>query len=220
MDLQLTASDGHTLDAYLATPAGTPRGAIVVVQEIFGVNSHIRSVADGWAEDGYLAIAPAMFDRVERGVNLGYTPDAVTKGRALKVKITTEWMTRDVEAAVAHVANAGKVGCVGYCWGGFVCWIAAHHAKNLACAVDYYGSGTVENSELAPRVPVMLHMSDKDGSLPVDKLQTIASRHAGVELFVYAGEHGFNCDQRGSFHAPSAQLARERTRDFFRKHVG
>ena len=218
--ITLTAEDGFKLSAYKATPSGTPRGGIVVVQEIFGVNSHIRSVADGFAADGYLVVAPAMFDRIERGVELGYTPDGIKKGRELKAQITTEMMTKDVEAAIAHVARAGKVGIVGYCWGGFVAWMTAHHASGLSCAVDYYGTGTVENGELRPRVPVLGHFSDRDGSLPVDKLHEVAGRHDHVQFFIYPGEHGFNCDQRGSYHADSAKLARERTLAFFRQHIG
>jgi len=220
MNLELTASDGHRFDAYVARPAGTPRGAVVVVQEIFGVNSHIKSVADGFAAEGYLAVAPALFDRVERGVDLGYTAAAIKHGRELKARITADWMTRDVEAAVSHVAHAGKVGIVGYCWGGFVAWMCAHHARGVACAVDYYGSGTVENGDLQPHVPTMLHMSDRDASLPVDALKALASKHVNVQLFIYPAEHGFNCDQRGSYDAPSAKLARERSLDFVRQHVG
>ena len=218
--LELTAADGHRVAAYRADPTGTPRGAIVVVQEIFGVNSHIRSVVDRFAADGYVAIAPAMFDRVERGVDLGYTPDAIKRGRDLKAQITTEWMTRDVEAAIANVAAAGKVALVGYCWGGFVTWMCAHHAKGLACAVDYYGSGTVENGDLRPRVPLMGHFSDHDGSLPTDKVQALASKHDNVQIFIYPAEHGFNCDVRGSYDAGAAKLARERTLQFFGQHIG
>lgn len=220
MDLELTTSDGHTLAAYVATPDGAPRGGVVVVQEIFGVNSHIRSVADGFAADGYLAIAPAMFDRIERGIDLDYTPPSIKRGRELKTQITTAWMTHDVAAAIAQVARAGKVGVVGYCWGGFVSWMIAHHARGLVCAVDYYGSGTVENGELTPRVPVMGHFSDRDASLPTDKVEALARKHRGVEIYIYPGEHGFNCDQRGSYHAESARLARDRTLAFFRRHIG
>src|SRR5688500_694173 len=162
MDIELVAADGHRFVAYRAEPATRPRGAIVVVQEIFGVNSHIRRVTDGFAADGYVAIAPSLFDRVERGVNLGYTPETVAKGRALKVQITLAMMIADVEAAVAAVAHAGKVGVVGYCWGGFVTWMASAHAHGLACAVPYYGGGMLENADIHPRVPVMMHFGARD----------------------------------------------------------
>src|SRR5207245_8729483 len=127
--IQLTASDGHKLDAYRADPVGTnagkPRGAIVVIQEIFGVNSHVKQVADGYAADGYVAIAPAMFDRVQKNFDVGYTPDDIAKGREIRGKVTTDMALKDAQAAVNEAAKAGKVGIVGYCWGGFVAWMAS-----------------------------------------------------------------------------------------------
>jgi carboxymethylenebutenolidase len=219
-ELTLTAADGHSFAVYRADPAGTPRGAIVVVQEIFGVNAHIRRVTDGFAADGYVAIAPAMFDRVERGVNLEYTRGDISKGRALKTRITTEMMTRDVEAAIAEVAGAGKVGIVGYCWGGFVAWMCSATASGLSCAVPYYGGGMTEAMDIEPRVPVMMHMSDRDTGLPVDKVRALAAKHPQAQLFLYEAEHGFNCDMRGSYNEAAATLARQRTLDFFHTHVG
>jgi len=219
-DLTLTATDGHTLAAYRADPAGTPRGAIVVVQEIFGVNSHIRRVTDGFAADGYVAIAPAMFDRVERDVSLGYTQADVAKGRALKVQITADMMQLDVAAAIASVASAGKVGIVGYCWGGFVAWMMSAFADGLACAVPYYGGGMLENADITPRVPVMAHFGDRDSILPVDRVKELAAKHPSHTFHIYAADHGFNCDERASYDAAAAQVARERTRAFFARHVG
>lgn len=220
MNLELTASDGHMLAAYRAEPKGTPRGAIVVVQEIFGVNGHIRRVTDGFAADGYLAIAPAMFDRLERGIDMGYTPDAIAKGRALKVKVTLDMMVRDVEAAIAHVAHAGKVGIVGYCWGGFVSWMCAAHARGLACAVAYYGGGILDHADLEPRVPVMGHFGEHDAGIPADGVRALAEKHPTHEFFLYPADHGFNCDERAVYDAAAAQLARERTLAFFHQHVG
>src|SRR5450759_3687031 len=140
--IQLIASDGHKLDAYRADPAGKPRGAVVVVQEIFGVNSHIRSVADGFAADGYLAIAPALFDRARRNVELGYAPEDIAAGRELKAASPTDAALLDIAAAVRAAAPAGKVGVVGYCWGGYLTWMAAAKLPSLSCAVPYYGGGT------------------------------------------------------------------------------
>jgi carboxymethylenebutenolidase len=220
MNYELLASDRHSFAAYLAEPAGTPRGAIVVVQEIFGVNSHIKRVTDSYAEDGYLAIAPAMFDRVERGVDLGYTPDAIKVGRELKTKITTEMMTKDIEAAVAAVTHAGNVGIVGFCWGGFVTWMASAHVTGLAAAVPYYGGGILENVDIEPRVPVMLHFGERDAGIPVDSARELATRHPQAQVHIYDADHGFNCDQRDSYEAAAAKLARERTLGFFRQHVG
>jgi len=220
VELQLEAADGHTFAAYRAEATGTPRGAIVVVQEIFGVNSHIKRVTDGFAADGYLAIAPAMFDRIERGVDLGYTPGAIAKGRELKVQITSEMMTRDVEAAIGAVATAGKVGIVGYCWGGFVTWMCSAHVNGLACAVPYYGGGILENIDIKPRVPVMLHFGEHDTMLPVTKVRELAAKHPPAQVHIYDADHGFNCDERGSYDAAASKLARERTLAFFRQHVG
>jgi carboxymethylenebutenolidase len=218
--IELTASDGHKLAAYRADPAGTPRGAIVVIQEIFGVNSHIKSVADGYAADGYLAIAPAMFDRLQRNVDLSYTPDDIAKGRELRGKITDDMAMKDAEAAVKAVASAGKVGIVGYCWGGYVAWLAAAKMPGLVAAAPYYGGGILDKADLEPKVPVMAHFGEKDGMIPVDGVKKLAARHSKHQVFIYPADHGFNCDQRGSYHAPSAKQARERTLEFFRKHIG
>ena len=216
--IELTATDGHKLAAYRADPSGTPRGAIVVVQEIFGVNHHIRAVTDAFAADGYVAIAPALFDRIERNVDLPYT--AVPEGRALKVQITTEMAMCDLDAAIRAVAPAGKVGIVGYCWGGFITWMASAHAHGLACAVPYYGGGMLENMDIVPRVPVMGHFGDRDTLLPLDKVKQLIAKHPQHQFFIYEADHGFNCDERGSYDEPAAKLARERTLAFFRQHVG
>jgi carboxymethylenebutenolidase len=220
MNYELIASDSHTFAAYRAEPASTPRGGIVVIQEIFGVNAHIKRVVDSYAAEGYLAIAPAMFDRIERGVSLDYAPESVTKGRALKIQVSTEMMIRDVEAAIAAVAHAGKVGIVGYCWGGFVAWMAAAYAHGLSCAVPYYGGGMLEHADLTPRVPVLAHFGDRDTIIPVEGVRTFAANHPAHTVHIYAADHGFNCDERDSYDAAAAQLARDRTLAFFRQHVG
>jgi carboxymethylenebutenolidase len=218
--IELTASDGHKVSAYRADPAGKPRGAIVVIQEIFGVNSHIKSIADGYAADGYVAIAPALFDRVKRGVDLGYSPGDIAQGREIRAKVTNEMAMKDVEVAVKAAASAGKVGIVGYCWGGFIAWLAASKIAGLACAVPYYGGGILDHTELAPKVPLMGHFGDKDAHIPVEGVKRLAAKYPQHPIFIYAADHGFNCDQRGSYDAPAAKQARERTLEFFRKHVG
>ena len=218
--IELTASDGHRLAAYRADPAGKPRGGIVVIQEIFGVNSHIKSVADGFAADGYLAIAPAMFDRAQKNVDLGYSPPDIEKGRDIRGKVTNDMAVKDAEAAVKAASAAGKVGIVGYCWGGLVTWLAAAKVPGLACAVPYYGGGILDNAELAPKVTLMGHFGDKDAHIPVDGVKKLAAKYPQHQIFIYAAYHGFNCDQRGSYNAPAAKQARERTLGFFRKHVG
>ncbi len=218
--IELTASDGHKLGAYRAEPAGKPRGAVVVIQEIFGVNSHIRQVADGYAADGYFAIAPALFDRVQRGVELGYTPEDIAKGREIRGKVTNDMALKDTEAAIKAAAGAGKVGIVGYCWGGFVTWLAAGKLSGLSAAAPYYGGGILDNADLEPKVPLMGHFGDKDQHIPVESVKKLAEKHKKHQIFIYAADHGFNCDHRGSYNAPAAKQARERTLEFFRKHLG
>jgi carboxymethylenebutenolidase len=218
--IELTASDGHKLAAYRAKPSGKPRGGIVVIQEIFGVNSHIKQVADGYAADGYLAIAPALFDRVQKNVDLGYTPDDIAKGREIRGKVTNDMAVTDAGAAVKAASGAGKVGIVGYCWGGFVTWLAASKISGLSAAVPYYGGGILDNTGLAPKVPLMGHFGDKDQHIAVDGVKKLAEKYPQHQIFIYSADHGFNCDHRGSYNAPAAKQARERTLEFFRKHIG
>lgn len=218
--IELTASDGHRLAAYRAEPTGKPRGGIVVIQEIFGVNSHVKSVADGFAKDGYLAIAPAMFDRVQRNFDVGYTPEDIAKGRELRPKITLDMAMKDTQAAVNEAKKAGKVGIVGYCWGGFVAWMASAKVSGLSCAVPYYGGGILDNADIEPKVPVLGHFGEKDSMIPADGVRKLAEKHKKQQIFIYPADHGFNCDQRASYHEPSARLARQRTLDFLRQHIG
>jgi len=215
----LKAADGHTLDAYRVEPSATPRGAIVVIQEIFGVNSHIRAVADGFAADGWLAIAPAMFDRVERGIDIGYTGADIERGREIRSKVSNDAALLDIAAAVAAVKSVGKVAVIGYCWGGTLAWLAAAKQPGLAAAVSYYGGGVGELLNLKPQCPVMAHFGDKDASIPVKVADDLKKAHPEVEVYVYAAGHGFNCDQRGSFDPQAAALARERTLKFLKAHV-
>jgi len=218
--IELTAADGTTVSAWRAEPKGAPRGGLVVVQEIFGVNSHIRGVCEGYAAEGYLAIAPALFDRIEPRVDLGYLPDDVARGRELKAQASLDSALADVEAARAAVASAGKVGVVGYCWGGYVAWMSASRLAAFACAVPYYGGGMLEAAAERPRCPVLAHFGEMDPMIPVDGVRRFAAAHPESQVLIYPANHGFNCDQRASFDAPSAKLARERTLAFLRTHVG
>lgn len=220
MMIELVAEDRHRFDAYRADPPGKPRGAIVVVQEIFGVNSHIRSVADAYAADGYVAIAPALFDRVANHVELGYTPADIARGRELKAASLPEPAMLDLAAAARAALPAGKIGVVGYCWGGSLAWMAAAKLPGLACAVPYYGGGILDAADLAPRCPVMCHFGESDAMIPVEGVKKLAAKHGGQQIYIYPAGHGFNCDQRGSYNAAAATLARERTLAFFRVHVG
>jgi len=218
--MELTAADGFKLAAYRADPAGKARGALVVAQEIFGVNSHIKSVCDGFAADGYVAIAPALFDRYERGVDIGYTPADIAKGRELKGKTTIDAALRDVAAARDAVSSSGKVGVVGYCWGGYVAWMTASRLPGFACAIPYYGGGMLEASGEQPKCPLIAHFGERDANIPVAGVRELAAAHPEAQVYIYAADHGFNCDQRGSYDAAAAKLARERTLAFLQRHVG
>jgi carboxymethylenebutenolidase len=219
--IELTASDGHKLAAYLAEPAGKPRGGLVVIQEIFGVNKHIRSVADGYAADSYRVVAPAMFDRAQRGYDTGYSPPEIEAGRAIMQKLDWAKTMLDVEAALAEAKKAGKTGIVGYCWGGTVAWVAAARVSGLACSAPYYGGGMPNFIGEKPRCPTMCHFGELDQSPTLEQAKAIAKAHPEITAHFYAGAgHGFNCDHRPSFNAEASKLSRTRTLEFFRKHVG
>src|SRR5262245_11635369 len=219
--IELTAADGHKLAAYRAEPAGKPRGAVVVIQEIFGVNSHIKSVADGYAKDGYLAIAPAMFDRLQRGYDTGYSQPEIQAGIAMMQKLDWKNTFADVDAAVAEAKKAGKVGIVGYCWGGTVSWRASANTSSLACSAPYYGGGMPNFMNENPKEPILGQFGELDQSPTPAQAKELLGKHPDVQGHFYGGAgHGFNCDQRGSYNAEAAKTARERTLAFFRKHIG
>lgn len=223
----LTAADGSVVEAYVVLPTGKPRGGVVVLQEIFGVNAHIREVADSWAAVGYAAVAPALFDRVQHGVDLGYGPDDRAKGVALKAQaeaLPPPGVISDVQAAVMAAARLGqgRVGLVGYCWGGLVAWRSAALVQGLAAVVPYYGGGMTSEAERVrtPNCPVLAHFAEHDTHIPLDGVRAFEAAQPGVRVEVYAGEHGFNCNHRSAWNAAAAHLARERTAAFFTQHVG
>jgi carboxymethylenebutenolidase len=218
--IELTAGDGHKLGAYRAEPKGKPRGGLIVVQEIFGVNSHIKSVTDGYAADGYLAIAPAFFDRVERGFESGYTQAEIERGRTFPPKMQWDKVILDAGAALANVKSAGKAGIVGYCWGGTVSWMSASRLAGLSAAVSYYGGGIVANSGEKPKCPMMSHWGEQDQGIPMEGVKKFLGGHPEVTSFSYPAGHAFNRDVGASYHADSAKLARSRTLEFLKKHVG
>jgi len=222
--VELTSADGAKVPAYVAQPSGKPKGGFVVLQEIFGVNAHIRNVADGYAAEGYLAVAPATFHRVKAGVELGYTQEDMTAGFGLKTAVeglSGQGVMPDIQAAIDHAAQAGKVGIVGYCWGGLLTWRSACLLKGLSAAAPYYGGGVTSPEESArkPGVPVLAHFGERDHWIPMDTVEAFRQAHPEVEVHVYAADHGFNCDQRGSWDAAAAKLARERTLAFFARHL-
>jgi len=219
--IELKAKDGKTISAYRADPAGKPRGGLVVVQEIWGVNSHIRSVADGYAADGYLAIAPAIFDRVEPGVTMDeYNQETMQRGFGYMGKVDADKALLDIAAAAEVASKAGKVGVVGYCFGGRMSWLAASRLDGIAAAVPYYGGGVPDLASEQPKCPVILHFGEKDQHIPVASVEQFKKAHPSLPVYLYPADHGFNCDQRGSYDASASKLARERTLELFRKHVG
>jgi len=215
---RLKASDNHEFDAYCVEPSVKPRGGIVVLQEIFGVNEHIRAVADKFADEGYAAIAPALFDRIERNVELGYNEEDTVKGRAIRGKLGFDLPMLDIAAAIEALRPA-RVGIVGYCWGGSLAWVSAARL-NPDCAVAYYGAQIKDFVAETPRCPIILHFGEKDPLIPNQAVALIRSAHPAVPVFTYAAGHGFNCDQRRDFDANAASLAFRRTRDHFRKYIG
>jgi carboxymethylenebutenolidase len=193
----------------------------VVIQEIFGVNSHIRNVADGYAAAGYAVIAPQIFDRAERNVELGYEQNDMVRGVEIaRGKLKMEQTLQDLQAAIDDAKRFGKVGVVGYCFGGLMAWLSACELNGLSGAVSYYGGGVAGQLDRKPRCPVMMHFGDKDAHIPLSDVDKVRKAHPGVNVNVYAADHGFNCDHRGSYDAPAAKLALSRSLEFFAKNVG
>ncbi len=218
--ITLTASDGFKLGGYRAEPPSKPKAAIVVIQEIFGVNAHIRNVCDRFAKEGYVAIAPAIFDRIEPNFQSGYSPDEVAVAR--KFVANPDWpaMLRDTQAAIDSVKDVGPVGIVGFCLGGSVAYGAATKASGLSAAVGYYGGAIVRFADDKPKVPTLLHFGEKDTGISMTDVETIKAKRPDVEILLYPGaQHGFGCDERASFDKASSDLAWQRTLAFFAKHL-
>ena len=225
--ITLEAADGFQCPAWQATPTGTPHAAVVVLQEIFGVNQHIRAVTERFAARGYLAMAPALFARVQADVELGYSPADLQAGIALKTaaeQLPGNGILVDIQAAIGHAAAASggqKVGVVGFCWGGLVAWRSACELQGISAAVSYYGGGITTSAEIArqPRCPVLAHFARQDQWIPMEGVQMFAAAHPEVQAHVYDADHGFNCDQRGAYDEAAAVAARNRTLTFFGQHL-
>ncbi|HEX5233158.1 MAG TPA: dienelactone hydrolase family protein [Bradyrhizobium sp.] len=218
--IKLTASDGFQFGGYRADPAGTAGAAVVVIQEIFGVNHHIRAVCDRLAGAGYVAIAPSIFDRIEPNFQSGYSPDEIAVAR--KFVASPDWaaMLRDTQAAIDAVKNVGPVGIVGFCLGGSVAYAAATKLTGLSAAIGYYGGAIVRFADDRPKVPTQLHFGEKDTGIPLTDVETIRSKRPDVEIHIYPGaQHGFNCDERASYDKASADIAWPRSLDFLAKHL-
>jgi carboxymethylenebutenolidase len=217
--IELKPEGAGPIAAWRADPTGAPRGGIVVIQEIFGVNAHIREVTDRFAAAGYLAIAPAIFDHVEKGFDVGY--DAESRARAMPImgKLDFEQVLRDAAAAIDVAKAGGKVGIVGYCFGGTVAWAAAARLAGLSAAVGYYGGQILAMKDLKPKIPTLLHFGEKDQDIPIAGVKEVAAAHPDVPVHIYPADHGFNCDHRASYDAPSAALAWDRTLAFFGQNL-
>ena len=218
--ITLTARDDFKLSAYCANPTAKPRGAIVVVQELFGVNSHIRSVVERYAALGFAGVAPAMFDRVEKGVEVGYDAKSLEIGRAIRSKLPLEDSLADLQAAINHAAQFGKVAVIGYCWGGALAFLSATRRDGVAGAIGYYGGMMVAHVDERPKVPCLLHFGERDRGIPLTDVEKIRKAQPDVPVFTYDAGHGFNCDAREDFSPAMSQIAFGRSQEFLVKHVG
>lgn len=219
--VKLKSSDGHEFSAYTAEPSGKAKGGIVVIQEIFGVNPHIRSVVDRYAEQGYFAVAPQVFDRAEADVELGYeAQEDFDKGLKLAFEdVAIPDALKDLQAAVNFAAEHGRVGVVGYCYGGLLTWLSACELSGVSAAAAYYGGGIAGEKDRTPNCPIIMHFGEKDAHIPMSDVDAIKSAHPDIPVYVYDADHGFNCDVRGSYDQPAASTALERTLTFFTKNI-
>jgi carboxymethylenebutenolidase len=217
--LTLTATDGHSLGAYRADPSGASKGAMVVVQEIFGVNHHIRNVCDRMAAEGYVAIAPALFDRIERDFQSGYSADEVAHARTFIGKIDWSKMLLDIQASIDEVKSVGPVGVIGFCMGGTVAFLAATRLDGLSASAAFYGGGIVKFADEKPKCPVQMHFGEQDTGIPMSDVEIIKQKRPDTEIYTYPAGHGFCCDERASYNEESAKLAWQRTYEFLAKHM-
>jgi len=218
----LHTADGKTIGAYVAKPQGAPKAALLVLQEIFGVNQHMRAVTDGFSNAGLLSLAPALFDRVKPGVELGYQADDVAAGRDLRGGTTLDGTLADMEAGIAELRRLApdvKVGVIGYCWGGSLAFMSATRL-NVDAAVGYYGGQIIPFVKERPKAPVMLHFGEFDKGIPLTDVAVIEAEHPAIPVHIYPAGHGFNCTERADYNAEASALALSRTMAFLGKHLG
>jgi carboxymethylenebutenolidase len=218
--IRLKAKDGAEIGGYLAVPSGTPKGHLIVVMEIFGVNHHIKAVTDRLAGDGYVALAPQFFDRIKPGIELGYTPEGIAQGRDHVMALGFDEALADVESGIAALKARGakKVGITGFCWGGTITWLTACRLP-VDAAVGYYGGGIHGARQEKPKCPTMLHFGDKDAHIPMTHVNELRELHKDVTIYDYPADHGFHCDERSSYDAAAAKTAYGRTLEFFARHL-
>jgi carboxymethylenebutenolidase len=218
--IELTAGDGHKFSAYRADPDGTPKGAVIIVQDCFGIDPHIRKLVDEFAAKGYVAIAPALFDSVKTDVALGYDQDGLAEGLELAQQVGTARAIGDIQETVDAVKGAGKVSIVGYGWGGYLAYVSANRVSGVACTVGYYGGGIVEDFREKRKVPTLLHFGEDDPSIPLDEVSQFRFQRPDVSAFSYPGAaHAFNCDQGDSYHDEAAKMALDRTLSWISQYV-
>jgi carboxymethylenebutenolidase len=218
--IELTAGDGHTFSAYRADPSQAPKGAVVVLQEVFGVNPHIKQIADAFAARGYVAIAPSLFDSIKPGVELGYDDASLAEGVSLMKQVDKERALGEIQAAVDAVKSAGKVAVVGYCWGGDLAYAAGNNVSGLACAVGYYGGGIADDHGAKRKIPTLLHFGENDALIPFEAMTQFRAYRPDVSVFSYPGAgHWFNCDQRDSYQEDAARTALDRTLSWISQYV-
>ena len=217
--INATASDGHEFDIYLAQSKGSPRGGIVLIQEIFGVNNHIKIVAERFSSNGYLVGAPSLFDRVQPDIQLGYSTEDVIRGKELKDNLGNEKPLTDIIATLNIVRSAGRVAVVGYCWGGTLAWLSACHVDGFNAAISYYGGGIGQLLSIEPKCPSIFHFGEQDHAIPVAEINSLRQAHPECPIYLYPAGHGFNCEQRDSFHSTSSAIAFERTIQHLDKHI-
>ncbi len=218
--VDLTAADGFRFSAYQASPEGNIRGSVLVIQEVFGVNMHIRSVCDRYATEGYLAVAPSLYDRVEAGIELEYKDEDMARGvKIARQTLKQEDTLADLQASADYLAKQGKVGVVGYCFGGLMAWLCASHTQHIACVSGYYGGGIAQALDHRPQVPTILHFGEQDSHIPMSEVNAVKAAYPDLPVYVYDADHGFNCDARGSYNEPAANLAKERTLALFAEHL-
>ncbi len=216
----LTAADKHQLGAYRADPSGAAKGGVVVIQEIFGVNHHIRAVCDRLAQEGFVAVAPALFDRTEKNFECGYTPDEIANARKFVANPDFGAMLRDTQAAIDQLKKEGPVAIMGFCMGGTIAFLSAADANGLSAAVCYYGGHIIKMVDKKLKVPTQMHFGEQDASIPMSDVDTIKKKHPEAEIYVYPdAAHGFHCDERASFNAAASKLAWQRSIAFLQKHV-
>lgn len=212
--ITLSAEDGHSLSAYIAEAANHPKGGIVIVQEIFGINDHIQNVCDRFARRGYTAIAPALFDRIQPRIQLDYDSEGVAQGRQLKQTCSEELALKDISAAMNYIKTSGKTSIIGYCWGGTLAYLSAVKISGFSKAVGYYGGGIAALKNETPQIPIMLHFGDQDTSVPMTDVDAIMTARPETIIHVYQAGHGFNCDRRAGYNADATKLALKRSLDF------